>query len=106
MNNESKRTAVYITLICIGVVITTLFVIMLSYNLRVFMLLLILYFMSFSIYIFVYLMINKEKLDDEVKYEVAKYSSLFNIFFGAAIFILGIIFTSKIPGYGAPPSRY
>jgi hypothetical protein len=51
-------------------------------------------------------MINKEKLDDEVKYEVAKYSSLFNIFFGAAIFILGIIFTSKIPGYGAPPSRY
>lgn len=106
MSDESKRTAIYITLVCIGVIITTLFVIMLSYNLRVFVLLLILYFIGFSIYMFVYLMINKSKLEDEVKYEVAKYSSLFNIFFGAAIFILGIIFTARLPGYGTPNYRY
>lgn len=102
--SDAKSTAVYITLVCIGVVVTTLFVIMLSYNVRVFMLLLILYFIGFSVYMFVYLMMNRSKVKQDIKYEVARYTSLFNIFFGAAIFILGIVFTSRLQGYGNPYS--
>ena len=91
-NKNSKRTTVYITLVCIGVVLTTLFVMMLSLNMKVFILLLVLYMIGFSLYNFVYLLLNKKLLDKDVRYDVAMYMSLFNIFFGASLFLLTIVF--------------
>lgn len=109
--NSKKKTAVYITLVSIGVVLTTLFVMMLSINVKIFILLIILYLIAFSIYNFVYLMMNKKLLDKDVRYDVAMYTSLFNIFFGASIFLLTIVLwvvglkTSNSYSFSTP-SRY
>jgi len=103
---DAKKTTIYITLVCIGVVLTTLFVMMLTYNVRVFVLLLILYLIAFSIYTFVFLMIKRNTLKDDIRYDIANYTSLFNIFFGSCIFILGVVFLNRTPGYSTPSYRY
>ena len=94
---DTKETVVYITLVCIGVVLTTVFVMMLNYNVRIFNLILILYLLGFSIYIFVILMISKDRNKGDLRYDVANYMSLFNIFFSTSMFILGIVYAMRSP---------
>ena len=94
---STKETVVYITLVCIGVVLTTVFVMMMNYNVKIFNLILILYLLGFSIYIFVILMISKERNKGDLRYDVANYMSLFNIFFSTSMFILGIIYAVRQP---------
>jgi len=102
--SEGKSTAIYITLVCVGVVLTTVFVMMLMYNTRIFMLLLILYLIGYSIFIFVFLMLKKQQLKDDIRYDVGKYVSLFNMFFGASVFILTVVFMSRKGGTSSPYS--
>lgn len=95
MVNTSNRYAIYITLVCIGILLTIAAVILMSFNLSYFALLFTLYLLGCSIYMFVFLAIKRNVLDDDVRYNVASYISLFNIFFSVSMFILGAIFIVK-----------
>lgn len=86
------KNVVLILLVSLGVIITTSFVITISYNVKYFVLLLLVYILVYSIYISTVLMMRKKDHQDDLLYNVANYISLFNIFLSLSIFILSIIF--------------
>lgn len=93
--------AVYITLVCLGVVLTASFVMLLIYNMNIFGLLLIIYMIGYSIFIFVLLVLKKQQLKGDLRYDAANYISLFNIFFGASMFVLGMFVFIKTKNGGS-----
>lgn len=100
MANEKKDVAnlVYITLILIGVVLSTLLVMTLIFSPKLFIYLLLIYVVAYSIYMTVYLMMNKEKLEDDLRYSAGLYITLFNVFFMTSVIILSFIFSKKPAG--------
>jgi hypothetical protein len=92
MANDPKKTAIYITLVFLGVLISTLYVMMLTYNVTAFIILFTLYILGYSCYMFIIMMMNKSKWQDDMRFEVGNYITLFNIFFASAILLLTMFF--------------
>ena len=89
---DNKLTAIYISLICVGVFISTMFAMTLVYNKSAFIVMLALYMIGYSIYVFITLFTNRKKLDENTKYMIATYITFYNIFLMFAIFVLAIVF--------------
>lgn len=89
---DSKKTAIYVSLVFMGVLISTLYVMMLTYNVTAFIVLFSLYILGYSIYLFIIMVLNKKTWENDLRFEVANYITLFNIFFTAAILLLTIFF--------------
>lgn len=82
----------YIILICVALVLTIAFVLLMYTNIAVFMYVLFFYLVGFGIYMTVFLSrISKEKKDDNY-FSVTAYINLFNIFLFSGLLVMYIIF--------------
>lgn len=85
---NTKRTVVIITLICLSILISILFVLMLNYNIKIFVIMFCLYTLTYATYIFAILIISRKKNQGDFRYEIALYTSFFTMFF---VICLGVI---------------
>ena len=98
---STRDTIIYTTLVFSGVVISTLFSFLLTYSPFAFIALLTLYLVGFSVYIFVFLILYRKKFNDEnkekpIQYQVATYTSVFNMLFALCMFLVAIILRKRI----------
>ena len=100
---DTKETIIYTSLVFAGIIISTLFSFLLNYSPFAFITLLTFYVMGYSVYMFVFLIINRKKFrtddDDqemEIDFQVANYISLFNMLFAACMFIVAIVLRKRI----------
>lgn len=101
---DSVRTAVYVSLVFLGIIISTLYMVMLSYNPSAFIILFALYILGYCSYLFVIMLIGRRKWENDLRFEVANYITLFNIFFAGAILMFAAYFKRQTPSSPTYPS--
>ena len=101
-----KEAVIYTSLVFCGIIVSTLFSFLLTYSPFAFIALLTLYVVGFSVFIFVYLLLNRYKFmsedqtdgtsDSSLGYQIAMYVSMFNTLFSACMFLVAIVLRKRI----------
>lgn len=96
-DENSKISIIYTALVFAGILMSTIFSLLLSYSPFGFIAVLCLYVLAYSIYVFVIMMINRKKFDkNNIPVDIINYVSLFNILLTASMFIFVIVLRNKI----------
>lgn len=96
MDDSGKLSIIYTSLMLSGILVSTIFLLLLSYSPYGFIVLICLYILGYSIYMFVLMMINRKKNEGDTRMQVAMYITLFNMLFTTALFLFSIVLKSKI----------
>lgn len=99
----------YIVLVCFALVIALVLVLSMYMSNKVFIYLLLTYGVAVSIFMMIYLSSIKKKVDQNNKYEIAVYISLYNIFcfFGLlALYVIFNVFKNRSPSSYSSYSSY
>lgn len=96
MASASTAAIIYTSLVFTGILISSLFSLLLSYSPWGFIVIMCLYLLGCSIYTFVVLMLGRKKEDTDLRYDVASFITLFNILFAASLFIVAAFLRTKI----------
>ena len=96
MDDSSKMSIIYTSLMLSGILVSTIFSLLLSYSPYGFIVLICLYVMGYSIYMFVLMMINRKRNEGDTRMQVAVYVTLFNMLFTTALFLFSVMLKSKI----------
>ena len=83
---DGKLTIMYISLICVWVFVSTIFAMTLIYNKSAFIVMLSIYMIGYSIYVFMTLYTNVGKLEENTKNMIVTYILMFSIFVLAIVF--------------------
>lgn len=100
--NDAQKNAVYISMMALGVLLSTIFVIVMTYYPRAFIVLFTLYVLGYSLFIFIIIQLlrKKDSALKDARWEVASFISLFNVVFNVAVLILFVFFLFIRQGMG------
>jgi 4-hydroxybenzoate polyprenyltransferase len=102
--SSGSRAGIYTALIILGLVIAISLMLALTLNQTVFIAIFTLYMTGCSAFLFAYLMINKEKLKDDMKFTISEYMTMFNLILSFFVFIMCFVIpfvTKKKDNMGA-----
>lgn len=96
---SNRRAVIITTLVCLGIVLSSLYVLVLNYNLKAFTVMFCVYVLAYAAYLLACLLIFKKKLTGDFRYEVALYVTIFTLFFVLCLAILTVVLhqTKKEP---------
>lgn len=95
--DSSKRTAIWTTLMALCIFVSTLMVVALNMSRKAFIVMLLVYTVACSAYLYALQIINRKKHTDELTYDIATYLNMFNMIFMFTLLILSafIFYRSK-----------
>jgi hypothetical protein len=92
----SKIGIVYTILVFLGILLSSLFALLLQFSPFIFIIIMILYVLAISIYIFVIIIEKNKIIGNDTQFDIAGYIMLFNMLFMVCIFIMAMIFRKNI----------
>lgn len=96
MASSDKLGVMYSALMLTGIFLAIIFTLLLNYSPLIFIILMLVYILGYSTFVFA-LMVNKRReLQDDERFRVARYISLFNILLMVAMIAFGAIMSQKI----------
>lgn len=97
MDEKSKQTIIYTSLVFAGILLSTIFSLLLTYSPFGFIALMCLYVLGYSIYVFVIMILNRKKFDkNDIPIDIINYITLFNILFTLSMLFFAIVLRQKI----------
>ena len=93
-SGSGKKTTIIITLVCLGVVLSSISVLVLNFNLKAFAVMFCVYVLAYTSYMFACLMIFRQKLKNDFRYDIGVYMSIFTMFFVVCLAILIMVLHS------------
>lgn len=87
----TQKTAVYVSLICIALVMSTVLVLSLVLNQKVFVAIFAIYLTGCFTYQFAFYIIKRNILAGDIRFNVAEYVALFNMILCPFIFIISFL---------------
>lgn len=97
MEENYKMSIIYTSMVFAGILLSTIFSLLLTYSPFGFIAILCLYMLAYSIYMFVLMIIHRKKFDKkDVSNDIANYVSLFNILLTTSMFFFAIVLRHKI----------
>lgn len=93
---NTASSIIWTCLVFAAILISTIFSLLLNYSPMGFIILMALYTMGYNIYMFVILIIKRKALENDMRFQVADYITLFNILLSACILVMSIVMRSKI----------
>jgi hypothetical protein len=102
----SKIGIVYTVLVFLGILLSSLFALLLQFSPFIFIIIMILYVLAISIYVFVIIVEKNKLIGKEIEFDIAGYIMLFNMLFMVCIFIMAIIFRNNIIKKPVPVNQW
>ena len=87
----SQNTILYITLVCSALILATILLLTLTTNYTAFIVVFSLYMIGSYAFLYAFLLMKKTNLTGDVKYDVSKYISLFNMIMAFFVFVIVIV---------------
>ena len=94
-SSDSTMNVIYLSLLFVGIILTTLFVTALVYNMRAFVILLSVYMLAYSVYVLTTIYLERKKMKDTKRYSVTIYLTFYNIFVMISILTLAFVFSKN-----------
>lgn len=100
------KTVVLVTLVFIGIIISTIFVMTMAFNMKALTVMLCFYVVAYSTYTFFCQWIFRDKLKNDFRYQIGLYTTIFTMFLSLSLVVLAFIIKpqSVIPSSSSTPT--